>query len=195
MRLISTLCNNRAEAMRILREVPHHSIVLIPETIEILGKTLVPISKQKDLFIIYNQNIKIDDKWHIAFHGINRGEYKFRVRKFNLWNSDIESGYEPSEPEPFISVRNHPASLFICYDAVEIFKMSHMLRQEKIEYLLIAANWQFNFPLIDRIADFSLQQIPSLKAVCFSCTNTIAFVKTQNQEKRISKTGYVELLV
>jgi len=179
--------------MKILREVPCGSVILFPETIELLGKTLVPISKQKELFIIYNQNIKIDGKWFITFHGIEKGEYKFRVQKFNLWKSDIEYGYTASKPEPNVSIRNHPTSLFICYDAVEIFKMSHMLRQEKIEYLLIAANWQFNFPLIERITDFALKYVPTLKYCMFSNTNTLSFIKTKDEKKRIEGTGYVEL--
>ncbi len=191
MRLIATLIDTRAEAMRILREVPHHSIVLLPETIEILGKTLVPISKQKDLFIIYNQNIKIDGKWFIAFHGINRGEYKFRVRKFNLWDSDIKYGYSASKPEPFTSIRNHSASLYICFDSTKIYQMKDQLINHKTEILMITGNWQYNFDYVKQVTDFALKYIPTLNYCLFSNTNTLSFIKTKTKEKRVTEAGYV----
>ena len=193
MFLVATLCDSRAIAMKILEEVPDKSIVLLPETVEILGKTLVPLSKQKDLFIIYNQDIKIDDKWYIAFHGIDKGEYKFRVRKFNLWDSDIEYGYTPSEPEPFVSIRNHPASLFICYDCAKIYQLKDQLINHKTEILMISANWQFNFNFLDQITNFALKYIPTLKYCILSNTNTLSFIKTRTEEKRITKPGYVKL--
>ena len=191
MFLVATLCDSRADAMKIIGEVPHQSIVLLPETVEILGKTLVPISKQKDFFIIYNQDIKIDDAWYIAFHGIDKGEYEFRVRKFNLWDSDIESGYTPSEPEPFVSIRNHPASLFICYDCTKIYQLKNQLIDHKTEILMISANWQFNFNFLDQITDFALKYVPSLKYCMFSNTNTLSFIKTKNWDRRINEDGFI----
>ena len=145
MLLVSTLCSSRAIALQILRDVPHNSIVLLPETLKMISKQIIKYSKEKNLFVIFQSDVKIDDKIFVTFRGIDEGKEVWKVRKFNLWKSDIEYGYTASKPEPNVSIRNHPTSLFICYDAVEIFKMSHMLRQEKIEYLLIAANWQFNF--------------------------------------------------
>jgi len=196
MRLVATLISDRAAAMKILREAPNNSVILFPETIELLGKTLVPISKQKELFIIYNQNIKIDGKWFITFHGIEKGEYKFRVQKFNLWKSDIEYGYTPSKPEPNVSIRNHPASLFICYDCAKIYQMKNQLINHKTEILMISANWQFNFNYIDQVTDFALKYVPTLKYCMFSNTNTLSFIKTKTKVKRITKPpGYVELSI
>ena len=194
MRLISTLCDSQAIAMKILRDVPDNSIVLLPETLTMISKQIIKFSKEKNLFISYQSDTIIDDKVYVNFRGIDQGEEVWQVKKFNLWHTD-KSYYSPGKAEPIISIRGHKSGLFICFDAVKIFKMTPILNREKIEYLLIPANWKFNFELIDRIADFSLQQIPSLKAVCFSCTNTVAFVKSRRKERRIKKSGYVELLV
>ena len=189
MRLVATLISDRAEALKILRGVPDNSIVLLPETLQMTSKQIIKYSKEKNLFIIYQSDVKIDDKIFVTFRGIDQGKELWQVRKFNLWHTD-KGYYSPSKPEPIINIRGHRAGIYICFDAVKIFKMTPILNREKIEYLLIAANWQFNFPLIDRVADFSLQQIPSLKAVCFSCTNTVAFIKSRTKERRITQKGY-----
>ena len=62
MLLVATLCDNRAEAMQILQDVPIGSIVLLPESINFFGKQLIPISKQKHLYVIYNHEQMIDSE-------------------------------------------------------------------------------------------------------------------------------------
>jgi hypothetical protein len=105
MLLVATLCSSRAEALKILREVPRGSVVLLPESIPLIGQSLVRISKEKVLFIIYNSDIKIGDKLFITMKGMDKGKEVWRVRKFRLWKSDYTDGFSPSEPEPFVTLR------------------------------------------------------------------------------------------
>jgi len=190
MRLVATLIDDRATAMQILKAVPDNSIVLLPETLTMTSKQIIKYSLKKNLFIIYQSDTKVDDKIYVTFRGVDQGKEVWQVRKFNLWHTD-KGYYSPSKPEPIITIRGHKTGLFICFDATEIFKMHQLLNKEQIELLLITSNWQFNFKLIERITDFALEQIPSLKAVIFSNTNTLSFIKTRTQEKRITETGYV----
>jgi predicted amidohydrolase len=191
MRLISTLCDSRAEALKILGEVPEDSLVLLPENVSFLSRTIRQISIKKNLFIIFNNDVVLDGKTYIAMRAIDKGEYQWTVRKFKPWHTDLKAGYSASSPEPIVKIRRIKSAVYICYDSCEIFKMYQMLNQEQIKLLLLTANWSFNFPLIERIIDFSLEYITSLEAVMFSNSNTISLIKTRTQKKRVTEAGYV----
>jgi hypothetical protein len=195
MRLISTLCDSRAEALQILRDVPDNSIVLLPETLTMISKHIIKHSLKKNLFIIYQSDTKVDDKIYVTFRGVDQGKEVWQVRKFNLWDSDIEYGYTPSKPEPNVSIRNHPASLFICYDCAKIYQMKNQLINHNTEILMITGNWQYNFNYVEQVTDFALKYVPTLKYCMFSNTNTLSFIKTRTQEKRVTEAGYVELTI
>lgn len=193
MLLISTLCDSRAQAIKILQQVPNDSIVLFPESVCFMSRKIMPYSVKKNLFIIYNQDIKVDNKWYIAMHAIDQDQYRFTIKKFNLWPSDLKAGCVPSKPEPYITIRGHKSALFICYDATKIFKMYNELFEHQVEILMITANWTFNFDLIRRIIDFTLHYVKSLKVVMFSNTCKMALIKTRYETKTITQTGFVEL--
>ena len=169
MRLISTLCDSTAEAMNLLKAVPHNSIVLFPESVPLLSTILKPYSIEKNLFIIFNSDIKQNGKTYIAMRAIDKGEYQWTVRKFKLWHTDFEDGFTPSEPEPFVEVRGINAAIYICYDAVTLFKEFRQLIDNQIEILMIPSNWDFNFELMGRIIDF-----PSLVIFFKLCLELIA---------------------
>ena len=59
MRLVATLISDRAEALKILREAPNNSVILLPETVSFLSTTLKPYSIEKNLFIIYQSDTKV----------------------------------------------------------------------------------------------------------------------------------------
>jgi len=195
MRLISTLCNSRAEALQILKAVPHNSIVLFPESIPIISTILKSYSVEKNLYIIFNSDIKQKGKTYIAMRAMDCGKYQWTVRKFKLWHTDYEDGFTPSEPEPFVEVRGRKTAIFICYDCVVLFKEYRTLIDKQIEILLIPSNWDFNHQLMGRITDFALNHIHCLKCCVFSNSNTIAYIKTRTQEKRITETGFAELRI
>jgi len=195
MLLISTLCNNRAEALQILREAPNNSVILLPESVPLLSHSIQRYSIEKNLFIIFNNDVKIDGKTYIAMRGLDQGEYQWTVRKFKLWHTDFEDGFTPSEPEQFVEVREVKAGIYICYDCVVLFKEYDGLIDKQTEILMIPSNWDFNFELMERITDFALEHIPCLKCCVFSNSNTVSYIKTRTQEKRITKTGYAELTI
>ena len=193
MLLISTLCDSRAEALQILKEAPNNSVILLPESVPLLSHSIQRYSIEKNLFIIFNNDIIQKGKTYIAMRAINKGEYQWTVRKFKLWHTDYDDGFSASQPEPFVNIRGHKTGIYICYDSVVLFKEYRTLIDKQIEILLIPSNWDFNFEIMERITDFSLERIPSLKCCVFSNSNTVAYIKTRNQEKRITETGYVEL--
>ena len=195
MRLISTLCDSRAEAMKLLKAVPPNSIILFPESVPLLSTILKPYSTEKNLFIIFNNDVVVNGKTYITMKAIDCGKYKWTVRKFKLWHTDFEDGFTPSEPEPFVEVRERKAGIYVCYDCVVLFKEYRTLIDKQTEILLIPSNWDFNFEIMERITDFALERIPSLKCCVFSNSNTIAFIKSRTQEKRITETGYAELTI
>jgi len=195
MRLVATLIDTRAAAMKILREAPNNSVILLPESIPLLGHSIQRYSIEKNLFIIFNSDIKLKGKTFIAMRSIDCGKYQWTVRKFKLWHTDYEDGFTPSEPEPFVEIRGRKAGIYVCYDSVVLFKECGGLIDKQTELLLIPANWDFNFELMERITDFALEQIPSLKCCVFSNSNTIAYIKTRTQEKRITETGFAELVI
>ncbi|RLF58609.1 MAG: hypothetical protein DRN27_04965 [Thermoplasmata archaeon] len=179
--------------MRILRDTPNHSVILFPESTSLLSRTIQRYSINKNLFIIFNNDVIIDGKTYIAMRAIDKGKYQWTVRKFKLWHSDFDDGFTPSEPEPFVEIRGRITGIYICYDAVVLFKEYQTLIDKQIEILMIPSNWDFNFELMERIIDFSLEHIHTLKAVIFSNSNTFSLIKTRTQEKRITETGFVQL--
>jgi hypothetical protein len=191
MRLVATLISDRAAALQILRETPNNSVILLPETLTMISKHIIKHSLKKNLFIIYQSDLKIEDKTYVTFRGVDQGKEEWKIRKFNLWDSDIEYGYTPSKPEPNVSIRNHPTSLFICYDCAKVYQMKNQLINHKTEILMISANWQFNFNYIEQVTDFALKYVPTLNYCMFSNTNTLSFIKTKTKEKRVTETGYV----
>ena len=195
MRLISTLCSSRAGAMKILKAVPHNSIVLFPESVSFLSTTLKPYSIDKNLFIIFNSDIIIDGKTYISMRAINQGEFQWTVRKFKLWHTDLKAGISASKPEPIVDIRGKKSALFICNDFSQIYQMKDYLLKNEIEILMLTANWEYNFEFITRGFSFSMKHIPTLKICMFSNTRKMAIVKSQNQEKRIKRAGYVELTI
>ena len=195
MRLISTLCDSRAEALQILKAVPPNSIILFPESVPLLSTILKPYSIEKNLFIIFNNDVVVNGKTYIAMRAMDYGKYQWTVRKFKLWHTDFEDGFTPSEPEPFVEVRGRKAGIYICYDSVVLFKEYRTLIDKQTEILMIPSNWDFNFELMERITNFALERIPCLKCCVFSNSNTIAYIKTRTQEKRITKTGFAELTI
>jgi len=122
MRLISTLCDSRAEALQILREAPNNSVILFPESVPLLSHSIQQYSIDKNLFIIFNSDIEQKGKIYIAMRSIDCGKYKWTVRKFKLWHSDYDDGFTPSKPEPFVKIRGRKAGIYICYDSVVLFK-------------------------------------------------------------------------
>lgn len=155
MRLITTLVAKSKYARKILEEVPNGSVVLFPESVNIPTTIVKKFSKVKSLFIIYNRDIIEKGKKYISMQAISEGRIKWIVRKFHLWHSDLRSGFKaPVEPECITSILGWKCAIYICYDAIEIFKMREFLEEENVEILLISANWQFNFQLMNRIIDF-----------------------------------------
>ena len=195
MRLISTLCDSRAEALKILREAPNNSVILLPESVPLLSRSIQRYSIEKNLFIIFNNDIIQKGKTYIAMRATYCDKYKWTVRKFKLWHTDFEDGFTPSEPEPFVEVRERKAGIYVCYDCVVLFKEYRTLIDKQTEILLIPSNWDFNFELMERIIDFALEQIPCLKCCVFSNSNTVSYVKSRTQEKRITETGFAELVI
>jgi len=195
MRLISTLVDSTAAALQILRDVPDNSIVLLPETVSFLSTTIKPYSIKKNLFIIFNSDVIIDGKNYIAMRAINHGQYQWTVKKFKLWYTDIKYGISAAKPEPIIGILGRKSALFICNDFSQIYQMKDYLLKNEIEILMVTANWEYNFEFITRGFSFSLNHIPTLKCCMFSNTRKMAIVKSQNQEKRIKRAGYVELTI
>lgn len=193
MLLVSTLCDSRAEAMKILREVPDNSVILFPESVPLLSRSIKQYSIQKNLFIIFNNDVVINGKTYIAMRAIDNGEYQWTVRKFKLWHSDFDDGFTPSKPEPFVTIGGRKAGVYICYDAVTLFKDFRQLINNQIEILMIPSNWDFNFELMERITDFALKQVPCLKCCVFSNSNTMSYVKTQTDKKQIINTGCISI--
>lgn len=194
MFLVATLCENRARALQILREIPDNSVILFPETLTMISKQIIKYSKEKKLFIIYQSDSIIDDEIYVTFRAVYQGKELWQVKKFNLWHTD-KNYYYPSKPEPFVTIRGRKAGVYICYDAVTLFKDFRQLIDNQIELLMIPANWDFNFELMDRITDFALSQVPCLKCCVFSNSNTVAYVKSQDQNKRILNTGFAEFVL
>jgi predicted amidohydrolase len=126
---------------------------------------------------------------------IDCGKYQWTVRKFKLWHTDYEDGFTPSETEPFVEIRERKTGIYICYDSVVLFKEHRALIDKQIELLLIPSNWNFNHQLMERITDFALERIRCLKCCVFSNSNTVSYIKTRTQEKRITKTGFAELTI
>ena len=194
MNLIATLVSDSRTAYKILRDVPENSVVLFPESVDLNRRIVDEFSKKRGLFVVYNDDVKLGGRRYIAMKGVDNGELKWIVRKFNLWHSDKIDGFAaPNQPEPFVYIRNRKAGVFICYDAVKIFQMREMLEQEKIELLLIGANWQYNFELIQKIIDFSMKYIPTLHGIIFSNTRNLAVANTRKETKKIKNTGWVDV--
>jgi len=40
---------------------------------------------------------------------IDKGNYKWTVRKIKLWHSDFDDGFTPSKPESFVNIRGKKA--------------------------------------------------------------------------------------
>lgn len=194
MKIIATLVSNPRTAYKILREIPRDSVILFPESVDLSHNKVNKYSEDRQLFVIYNQDTVKNGKNYITMKGVDNGEYQWIVRKFNLWYSDKIDGFAtPSKPEPFVYIRNRKAGVFICYDAVKIFQMRELLEQEKIELLLIGANWQYNFELIQKIIDFGMKYIPTLRGVVFSNTRNLAIVKTRKETMKIKSAGWVDV--
>jgi hypothetical protein len=196
MYLVATLVGKSKYAKKILQSVPENSVVLLPESVSLIGDFVKKISTDRGLFIIYNSDTVENGKKYIAMRGVDNGEEVWQVRKFKLWPTDIENGFSASRAEPIVKIRDKIAALFICYDMVTIgrdnrlFAMGRVLQKYKPEVLLLPANWFFNFELVDNIIDTAMNNISSLKVCLFSCTNTVGIVKTRGKKVKFDSFGW-----
>ena len=83
MFLVATLCPSRAIALKILREIPDNSMIQFPETVQMTSKQIIKYSIEKNLFIIYQSDTKVDDKIYVTFRGVDQGKEEWQVRKSN----------------------------------------------------------------------------------------------------------------
>ena len=197
MYLVATLVDASKYAKKILQSVPENSVVLLPEAVSLNGSFVKRISSERGLFIIYNSDMVENGKRYIAMRCVDNGEEVWRVRKFKLWHTDIEDGFSASRAEPIVKIRGKTAALFICYDLVTIgrdnrlFALGRALQKYKSEILLLAANWAFNFGLVENIIDTAMNNIGSLRACLFSCTNTFGIATLQDRIRRLKKLGWI----
>ncbi len=67
-----------------------------------------------------------------------------------------------------------------------------MLQEYQPEILLLPANWEFNFPLVENIIETAENKIRSLNVILFSCTNTVAIVMNRKEIKKIKRFGWAD---
>jgi hypothetical protein len=199
LRLIATLMDTRKHAEHILKDVPYNSVVLFPESVDLRKKTVKEYSVKKNLFIIFNKDSHKNGKQYITMRRIDNGIEVWRVRKFKLWHTDTKDGFSASRAEPIVTIRGKTAAVFICYDMVTIgrenrlFALGEVFKKYKPEILLLPANWEFNFPLVEDIMKTAIKNIPSIQVALFSCTNTFALIIERNNIRKISKHGWIEI--
>lgn len=193
MRLVATCAETVKQALTILDQVPPNSVVLFPENISLIGYTIMKYSKQKNLFIIINLDITVDNKNYIAMKAFDQGKYLWTVKKFNIWPSELEDGWTPAEPNPYVTIRGLRAGIYICYDCAKIYKMAPELRERGIELILVAANWIFNYRFLEDLFNFCIRYLPSIKAIIFSNNCKMAIIQTPLIKKKITSPGYLEV--
>ena len=198
MELIATLVCNRNKARKILKEVPNNSIVLLPESLWLEKYTVNYYSFKKKLFIIYNEDTRINGKHYITMKGVDKGKLKWMVHKYYLWNYDNYWSPAPSL-NPIVNIRSHIAGIAICYEIAKVagynklFQIGKIVKKAKAEILLMPADWTFNWRLPQSILTSAFNNIPSLKVGVFSCRRELAFASTKKERKKIIEKGWVSI--
>ncbi|MFA5103017.1 MAG: hypothetical protein WC525_07665 [Candidatus Thermoplasmatota archaeon] len=199
MELIATLVHNRDKAKKILKEVPNNSIVLLPESLWMKGHIINYYSKKKSLFIIYNQDTKINGKHYITMKGVDKGKVMWMVHKYFLWSTGGGYWFPAPKLDPIVKIRGHTAAVAICYELAfvsrfnKLYEIGKIAKKAKAEILLMPADWAYNFGLPQNVLSSAFNCIPSLKAGVFSCRQELAFVSTKLERTKITKRGWVSI--
>ena len=195
MRIVATLTGRVSKAEKLLNKVPLGSVVLLPEAVEISSQYVRKVSRDRKLFIIFNEDAIENDKHYITMKAYDSGEYQWRVRKFKLWGDDFKY-YSASRSEPIVNIRGKVASVFICNDLTTIgrnnylFPMGEVIKKYKTEILCMPSNWLFNFDLVENTLETAFNKIPTLKAGLFSCTHKLALAYTRREKIRLDDWGW-----
>jgi hypothetical protein len=72
-------------------------------------------------------------------------------------------------------------------------ELGRVLQEYQPEILLLPANWEYNFELIQKIIAFSMKYITTLHGVVFSNTRNLAVANTKNKTKKIKSTGWIDV--
>jgi hypothetical protein len=199
--LVTTLTGRRKNALKMLKEIPNGSIVCLPERHLITHHEAKKISREKDLFIIYNQDTKINGKCYVMFHGIDNGEIKWSIPKFKLWHTDLEDGYSAGKPQPIQQIRGHIVAIFICYEIVTVARegrllpLGHVMKDYDVELLMITANWEYNFGRPIEVIDTCFQHIPTLKLGLWSNTRKYAYIRDRNRRVKLDSCGWKSITI
>jgi hypothetical protein len=76
--------------------------------------------------------------------------------------------------------------------AIRYSELGRVLQEYQPEILLLPANWEFNFPLVENIIETAENKIRSLNVILFSCTNTVAIVMNRKEIKKIKRFGWAD---
>lgn len=196
MNLIATLVSDSRTAYKILREIPPDSVVLIPESVDLNHSKIIKFSRDKGLFIVYNQDTMQNGKRYITMQGVDNGELKWTVSKFKLYKTDFESGFSPSRAEFIVDIRGHVGAVFICLDLSvigrdgKLFAVGNVLKNYNVEILMLPSNWQYNYQMVSSTMQTAIENIPSLKVALFSNTSIFAKIKTKKETRRITSPGF-----
>jgi len=199
MKLVATLVNSVHKAHKILNEIPDNSVILFPELPELEDSYVRKISKEKQLFVIYNHDIRKNGKTYITMKGVDNGKQVWRVRKYHLWKTDYEDYAQPPAPEPIVNIRGITAAVEICYGMSKIgghgrlFHYGYQIAKHNPEILLFPANWEFNWHIPEDVIASAIKCIPSVKVALFSCTRCYAIASTRAKAKKIISRGWVEI--
>ncbi len=201
MELVATLVYNIKKAKEILQEVNKNSVVLFPESVMLLWRTVKYYSEKKNLFIIYNDDTYINGKFHITMRGIDKGKLKWMVHKYYLWKSDCED-YDPAPKlAPIVKIRGHTACVVICYEIAfvagfnKLYDIGNIAKKAKTEFLLMPANWFFNWRLPQYVSSIAFKRIPTLKASLFSTRRELAFANTVKEHNKITEKGWASIKI
>jgi hypothetical protein len=105
MELIATLVYSINKAKKIMKQVPNNSIVLFPESVMIPSYIVRYYSEKKNLYVIYNDDYKVNGKFYITMKGVDKGKLKWMVHKYYLWKSDVKVGWNrPPELAPIVKI-------------------------------------------------------------------------------------------
>jgi len=174
---------------------------LFPENVCFDPRTVRKYSQEKNLFVIYNHDLRISGKKYIAMSGVNKGKEMWTVRKFNLWYTDYRHYVPAPEPEPIVTVRGHKSFLLICYDIMKItcrgriLDFGKQIKKERPEIFFFSANWTYNFGIPQASITSVMNNIKSIRASVFSSTHGYALIATKKEKQKITKKGWISIKI
>lgn len=199
MKLIATLVYNRKKAIDILKEIPNNAVVLFPENVNLSFHAVRYYSKKKNLFIIYNDDGRVDGKCYNSMFGVDRGKLKWMVHKYFLWDDENDYTDKPPHPDPAVNIRGHKTCIAICYEIAfvsrfnKLYTIGKIAKKHKVEIMMLPANWEFNWTLPQCIMTSAFNCIPSLKVGLFSCRRELAFVSSKKNRTKITNKGWISI--